>query len=398
MKADASTAQDGCGPPRRVALLGSTGTIGVNALEVVESAPSHFSAIALTCCQNTKLAIQQARKHRPLWLVAADPDAAERTDWSGLPPETELLVGPDAALKVVQHPDVDVVLGGIVGCAGLPGVWAALEAGKTVALANKESLVAAGPLMMDLCRARGGTLVPVDSEHSAIFQALQAGRRNEVARVILTASGGPFRAWSAERMKTITPADALKHPTWVMGAKTTIDSATMMNKALELIEARWLFDLDPKTQLEVAVHPQSVVHSMVEFIDGSVVAQLSPPDMKLPIQYALAYPNRIPGPAAKMDWGKSWQLQFEPPDHDRFPSLRLGLETAERGGSAGVVVNAANEEAVRRFLAGELEFMEIAPACRRVLENHDFDPSPSLEDLFRLDRWARQEVFRWICT
>ena len=284
----------------------------------------------------------------------------------------------------------------IVGSAGLRGTWAAVEAGKRIALANKETLVVAGPLVTRLAAHSGATIVPVDSEHSAIFQALQAGRPNEVKRVVLTASGGPFRCHSREQLARVTPEDALRHPTWNMGRKITVDSATMMNKALEIIEARWLFDLRPD-QIEVVVHPQSIVHSLVEFIDGSIVAQLSPPDMKLPIQYALSYPERVAGIAAKLNWTEALRLEFEPPDPERFPALALGMEVARVGGSAGAVVNAANETAVAGFLAGDLGFTEIVPACRSILEHHDFDANPTLDELIELDVWARREVLR-ACT
>jgi 1-deoxy-D-xylulose-5-phosphate reductoisomerase len=269
-----------------------------------------------------------------------------------------------------------------------------LEAGKTVALANKESLVVAGPLVTRLAKDHNAAIVPVDSEHSAVFQAMQAGRREEVKRVVLTASGGPFRTFSDEQLAAVTVADALDHPTWDMGRKVTIDSATLMNKALEIIEARWLFDLQPD-QIGVVLHPQSIVHSLVEFIDGSVIAQMSVPDMRLPIQYALSWPQRRPGVAEKLDWSRALHLDFEPPDFQRFPALRLGLEVARSGGSAGAVLNAANETAVAAFLAGDLAFRDIVPLVQGVLQHHDFDPHPSLDQLLAADRWARQEALRW---
>lgn len=255
----------------------------------------------------------------------------------------------------------------------------------------------AGPLAMDLAQRRGARIIPVDSEHSAVFQALQAGRREEVRRIVLTASGGPFRKYSRRQLEQVTVADALVHPTWEMGPKITVDSATMMNKALEIIEARWLFGLEVD-QIGVVIHPQSVVHSLVEFVDGSLVAQLSPPDMKLPIQYALTWPDRLPGVAEKLDWEQAWSLEFEPADFDQFPALELGLEAARTGGTTGAVLNAANEAAVASFLAGDLKFTEIVPACRSVLEHHHFDPRPTLDQLIELDGWARREVSRWVCT
>jgi 1-deoxy-D-xylulose-5-phosphate reductoisomerase len=237
--------------------------------------------------------------------------------------------------------------------------------------------------------------LPVDSEHSAVFQCLQAGRRGELKRIILTASGGPFRRHSREEIERVTIEEALRHPNWNMGPKITVDSATMMNKALEMIEARWLFGLRPE-QIDVVVHPQSIVHSMVEFVDGSVIAQLSPPDMKLPIQYALDHPQRCAGPAAKLDLTRPLGLEFEPPDLERFPALGLGREAAAAGGTAGAVLNAANEAAVECFLSGKLPFSQIVPVCRRTIEEHHFEAHPDLDRLVTLDRWARQEVLRWV--
>jgi 1-deoxy-D-xylulose-5-phosphate reductoisomerase len=297
---------------------------------------------------------------------------------------------------MVTHPETDIVLSAIVGAVGLVGTWAALEAGKTVALANKETLVVGGPLVMRLARERGARLLPVDSEHSAIFQeALNGCWPREVKRVVLTASGGPFRGRTRDSLTDVTADDALRHPTWRMGPKITVDSATLMNKALEVIEARWLFDLDPD-QIEVIIHPESFIHSFVEFVDGSVLAQLSPPDMRLPIQYALTYPDRVSGPTRRLNWQELASFHFEPPDHETFPSLQLGYEVARRGGTCGAVLNAANEAAVGRFLAGELRFLDIPRVCRSVLAHHHFSPEPTLEELWAADRRARQEVDRWI--
>jgi 1-deoxy-D-xylulose-5-phosphate reductoisomerase len=379
----------------KVAVLGSTGSIGRNALEVIAASGGRLEAVALAAHRNTGLLEEQAARFGPRWVVVTDPQAAAEHDWSRLG-SAELLVGSDAVERVVASPEVDIVLSAIVGSAGLQGTWAALEAGKTVALANKETLVMAGPLVMDLARRRGARILPVDSEHSAVFQALEAGRAGQVRRIILTASGGPFRKHALAELAEVTVEDALAHPNWRMGRKITVDSATMMNKALEIIEARWLFDI-PADQIEVVIHPQSVVHSLVEFVDGSVVAQLSPPDMKLPIQYALTYPERRPGIAARMDWQKAWQFDFEPPDLERFPALELGWEAARAGGTTGAVLNAANEAAVAGFLSGELKFTEIVPTCRSVLANHHFEANPSLTRLAELDAWARQEVARWAC-
>ncbi len=380
----------------RVAILGSTGSIGRNTLEVIAASGGSLQAVALSAHSNLELLVQQAAAVRPRWIVAADADAASTCDWSALPEGVDRLAGAEALETVARRPEVDIVVAAIVGSAGLRGTWAAVEAGKRVALANKETMVVAGPLVTELANHSGASIVPVDSEHSAIFQAMQAGRRDEVKRIILTASGGPFRNHTAEQLAQVCVEDALRHPTWTMGPKITIDSATMMNKALEIIEARWLFDLRPD-QIDVVVHPQSIVHSLVEFVDGSIIAQLGSPDMKLPIQYALTYPRRTTGCATPLDFTERMRLDFEPPDLDRFPALELGLEVAKAGGTAGAVLNAANEAAVERFRAEELHFTEIVPSCRAVLEQHHFDPSPSLEQLEKLDVWARQEVLRWAC-
>jgi len=380
-----------------IAVLGATGSIGQSALAVIAASAGRLRPIALSAHSRTGLLARQAADTGAAWVVATDPQAAQQQDWTILPAGTELLIGPDALETTVRRAEVDVVLAAIVGSAGLRSTWAALDAGKTVALANKETLVMAGPLVTALAARRGAKILPVDSEHSAVFQALQAGRREEVRRIILTASGGPFRNFSRAQMQHVTVADALAHPTWDMGPKITVDSATMMNKALEIIEARWLFGLEAE-QIDVVVHPQSIVHSMVEYLDGSVIAQLSPPDMKLPIQYALTYPARTAGISPRMNWTQPQRLEFEPPDLERFPALTLGREAARAGGTTGAVLNAANEAAVAGFLQGELAFTDIVPACREVLEHHDFDPSPTLDELIRVDGWARKEIARWVCT
>jgi 1-deoxy-D-xylulose-5-phosphate reductoisomerase len=382
---------------KNIAVLGSTGSIGRNCLEVIASSGGTLRARVLVAHRNTRLLEQQACATRPRQIVVTDPAAAAQHDWSALPREVELLVGAAAVAQVVTDAEIDVVVSAIVGSAGLQGTWAALEAGKTVALANKESLVVAGPLVTRLAAEKKAHLLPVDSEHSAVFQALQAGRKEEVRRIVLTASGGPFRTYTADRLAQVTVAEALAHPTWAMGPKITIDSATLMNKALEITEARWLFELS-SDQIDVVIHPQSIVHSMVEYVDGSVIAQLSPPDMKLPIQYALTWPSRCAGVAAKLDWTQAIELQFEPPDFERFAALKLGLEVAQSGGTAGAVLNGANEAAVAAFLDGRLGFHEIVTVCQSVLKNHNFDPNPTLEQVLDLDRWARQEVVRWACA
>jgi 1-deoxy-D-xylulose-5-phosphate reductoisomerase len=380
--------------PLQVAVLGSTGSIGQSTLEVIAASGGRLQAVALSAHGNVNLLVEQASRFRPRWIVATDTAARPKVD--GLPAGCELLLGEDGLRRAASDASVDVVVAAIVGIAGLSGTFAALEAGKRLALANKETLVAAGALVTRLAAERGAQIVPIDSEHSAVFQALQAGRRGEVKRIILTASGGPFRNYSIDELANVTVEQALDHPTWNMGKKITVDSATMMNKALEIIEARWLFDLAPE-QIEVAIHPQSTVHSLVEFVDGSVIAQMGPTDMRLPIQYALSYPERWPCPASSFDFSVPFSLDFQPVDRERFAALDLGYEVAEAGGTAGAVVNAANEAAVGAFLSGKLQFNQIVPACRSTLDAHTFEPTPSLSRLFELDRWARQEVMRCFC-
>ncbi|MFO0954661.1 MAG: 1-deoxy-D-xylulose-5-phosphate reductoisomerase [Isosphaeraceae bacterium] len=380
---------------RNVVVLGSTGSVGRSALSVIgHDDGSRLRAWGLGARASVGTLLEQARSFRPRYVALTDPEAASavRAELAGT--GVEVLGGTDGLVRMVQDPETDRVLSAIVGAAGLRGTWAALEAGKTVALANKETLVLAGPLVMDLARRRGAMVLPVDSEHSAIDQCLRSGAAKEVRRVILTSSGGPFRGKSRRDLENVTPEQALRHPTWQMGPKITIDSATLMNKALEVIEARWLFGLEP-SQIEVVVHPESVVHSMVEFADGSVIAQLSPPDMRLPVQYALTYPERLPCPSPRLDLSASLSLNFAPPDRETFPCLGLGFEVMEKGGTAGAALNAANEAAVERFLGGEIGFLDIPRACRAALDHHTFDPRPTLDDLWKVDAWARQEVARW---
>jgi len=379
---------------RRVAVLGSTGSIGTNTLDVLRHLPDRLQLVGLAAHSKWDVLAAQCREFRPRYAVLCDPEAYRAAQRANFPRETELLLGEQGVARMVTDPDVDVVVSAVVGAAGLHGTWAALEAGKTVALANKETLVVAGSLVTALAARRGAQLLPVDSEHSAVFQALTGYATADVARIVLTGSGGPFRGKSAADLADATPEQALRHPTWQMGPKISIDSATLMNKALEVIEARWLFGLDAD-RIDVIVHPESVIHSFVEFIDGSVLAQLSPPDMRLPIQYALLHPERVPGPARKLNWKALSGLHFEQPDRTTFQALDLGYEVAERGGTCGAVLNAANEAAVGRFLAGDLGFLEIARCCRAVLDSHNFDPAPTLDTLLALDRWARIEAAHW---
>jgi len=382
-------------PGKNIAVLGSTGSIGRNALEVIANSGGVLCASVLSAHNNLDLLLEQAVRFHPRWIVLTDPKKAGQLNRCDLPKGVEMLVGAEGIAQAVSHAEIDMVLSAIVGSAGLQGTWAALEAGKSVALANKESLVMAGPLVMQLAEEKHAQIVPVDSEHSAIFQAMQSGCRSEVERIILTASGGPFRSRTLDQLAEVSVAEALAHPTWDMGPKVTIDSATLMNKALEIIEARWLFNI-PSQQINVMIHPQSIVHSMLEFVDGSVIAQLSPPDMKLPIQYALTWPSRYCGVASRVDWRLAMHLDFEPPDFQRFGALELGLEVARLGGTSGAVLNGANEAAVAAFLEGRLGFQQIVPVCRDILQNHNYDPSPTLADVLAMDRWARKEVLRWI--
>jgi 1-deoxy-D-xylulose-5-phosphate reductoisomerase len=325
------------------------------------------------------------------------PEMVALTDESRLDQLKELLGdhrakifrGEGGLVDLARHEDVDIVVAAVVGAAGLPAALGAVRAGKTLALANKEALVVAGSLLIPEARKRGIPLIPVDSEHSAIFQSLVSGRASEVKRIILTASGGPFRRASLETIRTATLADALNHPTWRMGSKITIDSATMFNKALELIEACWLFDLRPD-QVQIVIHPESIIHSMVEFVDGSVIAQLSPPDMRTPIQYALTWPERQAGCSRRMDWMQAHALHFEPPDFERFPALKLAYQVAEAGGTAGAVLNAANEVAVAAFIEGRIAFGEICGIVELTISRHRIQLDPGLDDLLQADSWARQ--------
>ena len=376
---------------KNIAILGSTGSIGCNALEVIEALGEPYRAVALSGHRRLDSLLEQARRHRPAAVALTDDLPNEAAVKSLQRLGVQVYHGASGMVEMVQRDDVDVVLAAVVGAAGLPAVLAAVRAGKSLALANKESLVVAGSLLIPEARRRGANILPVDSEHSAVFQALQCGRGKEVRRVILTASGGPFRTASKEKMERATLADALAHPTWRMGNKITIDSATMFNKALEIIEACWLFDLPPE-KVEVVIHPQSIVHSMVEFVDNSVIAQLGPPDMRTPIQYALTYPERHAGISRRMDLTQAIQLQFEPPDFDRFPALRCAFDVARRGGTLGAVLNAANEAAVEAFIEGKATFGEISRLVERTIESHRLQTQPSLDDLLEADRWARQSV------
>ncbi|MGE0479220.1 MAG: 1-deoxy-D-xylulose-5-phosphate reductoisomerase [Phycisphaerae bacterium] len=379
---------------KRVLVLGSTGSIGVAALAVAAALEPEIEVVGLAAGTSWELLAGQAREHGVGQVAVADERCFDRLR-EACPPGTTIRAGAAGLVELVDACAAEFVLAAIVGAAGLPATLRAVERGIDVGLANKESLVIAGAILMPLAARTGSRLIPVDSEHSAIFQALQCGRREDVRRVYLTASGGPFRNHSREQMEGATLEEALRHPTWSMGPKITIDSATMMNKALEIVEAHHLFGLDAE-QIEVLVHPESIVHSMVEYADGSILAQLGTPDMKTPIQYAMTFPRRVAGVAEALDWRKVRTLHFDAPDAARFPALRLGHEAARRGGSFGAVLNAANEAAVERFRSGAIGFGRIAALVEAVFERHDGVGAPTLAELLAADRWARQEV--WACT
>ncbi len=377
---------------KRLAILGSTGSIGQSTLKVVAEHPGEFQVAALAAGQNVQVLAAQIRQFRPPLVSIRDAaGAAALRDLLGPGPAPEILTGAPGALQVATGAGADMVVSAMVGAVGLPPTLAAVEAGIPVALANKETLVAAGSLVMAAARRRGVPLIPVDSEHSAIFQALQGQRPEDIRRLWLTASGGPFRSWDAARLREVTAAQALKHPNWSMGPKITIDSATMMNKALEVIEASVLFGL-PVDQVGVYIHPQSIVHSLVEFVDGSVIAQLGVPDMRLPIAYALAYPRRLPLNSPPLDLCRIGELTFEPPDPDRFPGLALGYAAARAGGTMPAVLNAANEIAVAAFLQGRIKFLDIPRAVAAAMNAHQPQALTSLEQVLAADRWARDFV------
>ena len=375
---------------RKIAILGATGSIGKSTLDLVERSPDRFEVVAVTAATNVEALAEVARRTCAKLAVVADerklPDLRARlagTDCTA--------AAGDEALTKAALAEADLVIAAIVGCAALKPLMAAVEAGRTVALANKEALVTAGALMTGAAARNGATLLPVDSEHNAIFQCLAGNRRADVSKMILTASGGPFRTASPEAIDAATPAEAVAHPNWSMGAKISVDSATLMNKGLELIEAHYLFGM-PSERIDVVIHPQSVIHSLVEFIDGSVLAQLGTPDMRIPIAYALAWPERIHTPAERLDLASIGRLDFEQPDLERFPALRLAREALEVGGASPAVLNAANEVAVASFLAGRIGFTDIVRAVEDALVAGDFPQPHSIEDVLEVDRTTRIRV------
>ena len=372
---------------RRISILGSTGSIGTQTLEVVENL-GDIRVAALTGNQNIDLLEQQARKFRPEFVAVMQEDKAETLRGRLADTDVRVLCGMEGLLAAATCDGVDTVVTSVVGNIGLKPTFAAIEAGKNIALANKETLVSAGQLVMDAARRHSSRIYPVDSEHSAIFQSLQGNEGNAIARILLTASGGPFRGKKREELQHITAADALKHPNWSMGRKITIDSATLMNKGLEVMEAKWLFGVEVE-QIEVLIHPQSIVHSAVEYEDGAIIAQLGEPDMRVPIQYALTYPKRVKNPFPRIDFAQRSTLTFEQPDTETFRCLALAYRALHTGGTLPAVLNGANEIAVERFLQGELSFLEIPALIERTMDAYTVKYEYTLEDLLEADAWAR---------
>ena len=377
---------------KRVVLLGSTGSIGTSTIKVAEDLPDRVRLVGLAAGNNVKLLVEQCRRHKPQAVSISGPGKAQHLR-NELGSAAEVHSGTEGLLKLATLPEADVVLIAIVGTAGLQPALAAIRAGKDIAVASKEILVMAGEIVMAEARKHGVRVLAVDSEHSAIFQCLDGKPPGSVRRLWLTASGGPFRKTPKSEFSDITVERALKHPSWVMGRKITIDSATLFNKGLEMIEARWLFDIE-MPRVSVVVHPQSVVHSMVEFVDGSMLAQLSTPDMCLPIQYALTYPERAVNNRVQTNLASLGSLTFEEPDPDRFPSLNLARKAGELGGTMPAVLNAANEVAVEAFVNRRINFPQISETVRRTLEAHELVPHPTLEQILAADAWAREQAAR----
>jgi len=390
---------------KRIAILGSTGSIGKNALRVIDALNSllvagrssldkeqpQYEIVALSAHSSYELLAEQARRYKPRFVAITNADYFEQLRDLVGDLDVEVSAGPDSLTEIAGLADVDIVLTAVVGAVGLPAVLAAARSGKTLAIANKEPLVIAGELLTEAAKNNGSIILPVDSEHSAIFQAMQAGSREEVSKIILTSSGGPFRKMRPEDIENVTLEEALSHPVWDMGPKITVDSATMVNKALEVIEAHWLFCM-PVERIEVLIHPESIVHSLVEFVDGSLIALLGRADMCLPIQYALTYPARVAGIAEHLQLERIGKLTFERPNVETFRALSLGFEVARTGGTAAVVFNAANEAAVGEFLAGRIKFVRIVELIEDCLNKHNVKRRVSLEELLEADAWARREV------
>ncbi|MEE9466563.1 MAG: 1-deoxy-D-xylulose-5-phosphate reductoisomerase [Candidatus Neomarinimicrobiota bacterium] len=376
---------------RRLSILGSTGSIGTQALEVVANLPGEFQVVALTAHRNTTQLARQARQFKVEAVALADPSAGDELKALLAGSGIAVLTGREGLLEIAGRDNVDICLNGLVGGAGMAPTVAALEAGVDVALSNKESLVMAGSLITAILERQGNRLFPVDSEHSAIWQCLVGEDRSQVRRLILTGSGGPFRTLTQAEMAQVTREQALKHPNWDMGPKITIDSATMMNKGLEVIEARWLFDMPPE-RVDIVIHPQSIIHSLVEFVDGSVKAQLGVPDMKVPIQYALTYPHHRPADWPRLDLADIGELSFAKPDLDKFPCIALAYEALRRGGSAPAALNLANDLAVQAFLDDQVTFVDIPVVLEKVMEAHPFVQQPTTADLVELETWTARYV------
>ena len=375
-------------PKRHIAILGSTGSIGTQALDVIGRHEDRFQVELLTANNNSRLLIEQARRFNPSSVVICNPDRYEEVAAALDPLFTKVFTGIDSICELLKDPQIDIVLTAMVGFSGLKPTIAAIEAGKAIALANKETLVAAGALIMPLARRYGAPILPVDSEHSAIFQCLQ-GEHARLEKILLTGSGGPFRRSTREELAAATREQALNHPRWKMGAKVTIDSASLMNKGLELIEARWLFNVEP-ADIEVVIHPQSIIHSMVQFSDGCVMAQLSQPDMRLPIQFALSYPERIDLNTQRIDFAQLARLTFEKPDLERFPCLGLAYRSLEKGGNATCMMNGANEVAVAAFLEGKIRFVDIPEIIAETMARCSFVAQPDLDAIYSTDFEAKR--------
>lgn len=374
---------------RKICLLGSTGSIGTQALDVIRQHSDRFEAHTLTAGRNAERLIAQAREFKPDTVVIADERKYDEVREALSNQDTKVFAGSEAIAQVVENAEVDMVLTAMVGFAGLRPTVSAIKAGKAIALANKETLVVAGDLITRLSREYRTPILPVDSEHSAIFQALNGEGRNRIEKILLTASGGPFRTLSKEEIAHVTADSALRHPNWRMGAKITIDSATMMNKGFEMIEARWLYGVEAES-IEIVVHPESIVHSAVQFEDGAVIAQLGTPDMRLPIQYALAYPERLPLNSPRLDLFKLGTLHFEPAQRDKFPCIQLAYDATKQGGTVPCAMNAANEIANQAFRQGQIGFLDIPRIISQTMQQTDFLPHPTLDDYFKTDAQARQ--------
>jgi 1-deoxy-D-xylulose-5-phosphate reductoisomerase len=380
---------------KAITILGSTGSIGTQTLDILSQYPDKFRLVGLATGRNVELLAQQVRQFKPEIVAICDPDKLSdlKAAIADVDPQPIILAGDAGVVEVARYGDAESVVTGIVGCAGLLPTIAAIEAGKDIALANKETLIAGGPVVLPLVQKHGVKLLPADSEHSAIFQCLQGVPEGGLRRILLTASGGAFRDLPVEKLSQVKVADALKHPNWSMGRKITIDSATLMNKGLEVIEAHFLFGLD-YDQIEIVIHPQSIIHSLIELEDTSVLAQLGLPDMRLPLLYALSYPERIPTNWEPLDLVKCGNLTFREPDYQKYPCMKLAYAAGRAGGSMPAVLNAANEQAVALFLEERIRFLDIPRLIEQVCDRHQSHhcPSPTLEDIVAADQWARQEV------